>query len=314
MKKCPTCGKEFEDSMKFCQVDGTPLVDDAPAFDPYATIVSTPGNPMIPPADEAAPADESIAGPTVGSMPIAPPDDILDLPAAADPMKTMMVSESEMRDVFADPAPADEPPDTAAEIPDMPTPSEVITPEVSEPEAPSFGDVGAPPPSPFGSEPPPTPFGSAPAEPEQTPAFEEPATVIQPMADIPFEPPTPVQEWTPPPAPDAQWQNQQIGSNTPFQPPVVGADGANKTLPIVSLVLGILSICCYVAPVTGAIALITGWLGMKNIKNDPNTYGGKGLAMAGMIVGGIFFLLGIVYWIYIIFVVGFAAMSGAFSR
>ena len=39
MKKCPTCGKEFEDSLKFCQVDGAELVSQEPAFDPYATVV-----------------------------------------------------------------------------------------------------------------------------------------------------------------------------------------------------------------------------------------------------------------------------------
>ena len=43
MKKCPTCNKTFEDSMRFCQTDGTPLVDDEPAFDPYATIMAKPG-------------------------------------------------------------------------------------------------------------------------------------------------------------------------------------------------------------------------------------------------------------------------------
>ena len=30
MKKCPTCEKTFEDSYRFCQLDGTPLVDAAP--------------------------------------------------------------------------------------------------------------------------------------------------------------------------------------------------------------------------------------------------------------------------------------------
>lgn len=115
-------------------------------------------------------------------------------------------------------------------------------------------------------------------------------------------------EWAPPPAPDANWQNQQIGQNTPFQPPVAGG-GQNQTLPIVSLVFGIVSVCCYISPLTGLVALITGYMGMKNANNDPNNYGGKGLAIAGMIVGGIFFLLGVFYWIYIIFIVGLAAMG-----
>jgi hypothetical protein len=303
MKKCPTCEKTFEDSMKFCQVDGTVLVDDEPAFDPYATIVSTPAKP-IPTApaetsDTAEAAPESVGDQTVGSIAIPPPDDLLDLPEN-DPLKTMYVSDAEMQSALS---PAAEEPVLEVEPP-MPTPPEFLAPEV-----PAETPAAAPPPSPF-STPDPEPVFEEPAP--ASPSFDEAATVMQPRVDIPFEAPAPVQEWTPPPAPDANWQNQQIGSNTPFQPPVVGADGANKTLPIVSLVLGIISLCCYVSPVTGLAALITGYLGMKNVNNDPNTYGGKGLAIAGMICGGVFFLLGIAYWIYVIFIIGFAAMSGGF--
>src|SRR4051812_34495373 len=104
MKKCPTCGKEFDDSMKFCQVDGTELVADEPAFDPYATVVghkidlpSEPAKPaepaaqevVIPPIETSADtADEPRIHETTGSIPIAPPDEILELPGV-DPLKTM---------------------------------------------------------------------------------------------------------------------------------------------------------------------------------------------------------------------------------
>src|SRR5580765_1925326 len=114
MKKCPTCEKTFEDSMRFCQVDGTPLVDDAPAFDPYATIVAQPipsiktEEPAVEAAPEAAavevpaetPAAEVAEGPvihqTIGSLPISEPQDVLDLPEN-DPLKTMYVSEDELQ-------------------------------------------------------------------------------------------------------------------------------------------------------------------------------------------------------------------------
>ena len=66
--------------MRFCQSDGTPLVDDAPAFDPYATVVARPE----PPAAET-PQEERVE---VGIAPIAEPEEVLDLPAA-DPLKTM---------------------------------------------------------------------------------------------------------------------------------------------------------------------------------------------------------------------------------
>lgn len=306
MKKCPTCGKEFEDSYKFCQTDGSALTEvaDEPAFDPYATIVSTPANPIAPPVEDA-PAEEIAAdNRSMGSVPIAPPSDVLDLPDS-DPLKTMYVSETEMKDVFGEegktdavldvPAPSSPP---APPVPDFIAPE--VTPQI-------FGDV-APPPSPFASsEPEPMPVPDPVVEPA-APQFDEPETVIQPV-NVPFEPPAPVQEWTPPPAPDAQWQNQQIGSNTPFQPPAAGTAGQNKTLAIVSLVLGIISLCCYVSPLTGIAALITGFLAMKKANNDPSNYGGKGLAIAGMITGGIFFLVGVAYWIYIIVVVGFVGLS-----
>ncbi len=318
MKKCPTCGKEFEDSMKFCQVDGTALeaAAEEPAFDPYATMVSTPSKPISPPEEPSQP-ETPVGQSSMSAVPISAPDDVLDLPEV-DPLKTMMVSKDELQEALGGSTPAEEPvlETPEPEAPAMPTPPEFITPEVDDnATVPSFGEM-APPPSPFSEPDPqpsydqPTPSYDQPAQPQ----WDEPATMIQTPAEIPFEPPAPVQEWTPPPAPDAQWQNQQIGSQTPFQPPPAGVGGQNKTLPIVSLVLGILSICCYVSPILGIAALITGWLGLKNIKNDPNTYGGRGLALAGMICGGIFFVTGVIYYIYVIFVIGFAAMSGGFSR
>src|SRR5687767_1452069 len=96
MKKCPTCDKTFEDSMRFCQVDGTPLIDDAPAFDPYATIIGAAVTPKPPAADKAAP--DAQPGPEVvetGAQAITPPDEVLDVPEA-DPLKTMYVSDAEM--------------------------------------------------------------------------------------------------------------------------------------------------------------------------------------------------------------------------
>ncbi len=200
----------------------------------------------------------------------------------------------------------------------------------------SSGSTG-PIPSPFdasmppGYQPPSAPLPGY-KEPEKSslPTFEEPA-VNQPFNNTPFnnspfENPQPVgqnamanqfgdqnQPWMPPPAPDANWQNQQIGQNTPFQPPVAGA-GLNQTLPIISLVLGIVSLCCYISPITGIAALITGYLGIKNINNDPNQYGGKGLAIAGMITGGVFLLVGLLYWIYMIFVIGMVGLGALNQR
>ena len=40
---------------------------------------------------------------------------------------------------------------------------------------------------------------------------------------------------------------------------------------------------------------------MKNANNDPANYGGKGLAIAGMVTGGLFLLIGLAYWIFLLF-------------
>ena len=78
----------------------------------------------------------------------------------------------------------------------------------------------------------------------------------------------------------------------------------NQTLPIVSLIFGILSICCYISPITGIVALVTGFLGIKNVKNDPAHYGGKTLAIVGMILGALFFIIAIIYWIFMLILGG----------
>ena len=154
-----------------------------------------------------------------------------------------------------------------------------------------------------------SPF-SEPKKPEPAaPKFAEPETPgsgpLDAAASNPFDAPPKVKdstpaEWTPPPAPDANWEKQEIGENTPFQPPAV--ESPNQIMAIVSLVFGILSVCCWVAPLTGIIALVTGFLARKNIKADPAKYGGGTLALIGMILGGIFFLIGVAYYVLTILI------------
>lgn len=321
MKKCPTCEKTFEDSMRFCQIDGTPLVDVAPPLDPYATIVAGPQSPaaeVVEPVDE--PVEVSASEPTASA--ISEPEDVLQLAEEADPLKTMYVSDAEMQQVLAVDEPAAEaiPEEPPILEPAAPEPPKFIEADLS---APSFGDI-SPPPSPFSaaesvSEEPafepetpaespfqqttppiPSPFDAPQPAAFDPPPFKEPEMVVAPVMSSPFEQSAAPVAWTPPPAPDASWQNQPIGQNTPFQPPPAGTGGKNQTLPIISLVLGIVSLCCYISPLTGLAALITGFLGMKNVNSDPDNFGGKGLAIAGMITGGIFLLIGVGYYVIII--------------
>lgn len=80
-------------------------------------------------------------------------------------------------------------------------------------------------------------------------------------------------------------QHQTYGMYGQNQMPVRGQD---QTLPTVSLILGILSIllmCCYGGLPLGLAAAITGYFGMNNVNKDPMQYGGKGLAIGGLILG-----------------------------
>ena len=90
-------------------------------------------------------------------------------------------------------------------------------------------------------------------------------------------------------APLSNWQNQSMSPNQPsyMAPQMMATPGQNQVLPIISLVLGILAIviCCYGGFPFGAAALITGYIGMSNANNNPAQYGGKGLAIAGMVCG-----------------------------
>lgn len=88
MKKCPTCQRTFDDSLRFCQSDGTPLVDDAPPVDPYKTMVAS-----------SADISAAIGGdaPSGTEPPAKAEEEVLQLPLESDPKKTMFVSEEELR-------------------------------------------------------------------------------------------------------------------------------------------------------------------------------------------------------------------------
>lgn len=61
------------------------------------------------------------------------------------------------------------------------------------------------------------------------------------------------------------------------------------------MVLGLVSItvgwCCSFGVLTGPIALILGIVALVQIKNEPAKYGGKGLAIAGVILGALYFVI-----------------------
>lgn len=300
--------------MRFCQSDGTPLIEAGEPVDPYKTMVAS---------------QDDISAALGSTKTETPPDvaaskeeeEVLQIPSEPDPNKTVYASEAEIRSAMS----GDE---QVMEIPPLAESTPPEPPKFSEPSLspPAFNDPT--PPSPFSqpdpipaasarrddsslhstSPPIPSPFSepksspSTPFAPEpNAPVFKEPEPAFEPIVSSPVNQQMAQAEWVPPPSPDANWQNQQIGQNTPFQPPPAGtSSGLNQTLPIVSLILGIISLCCYISPVTGIAALVTGFMGMKNVNRDPDHYGGKTLAIIGMILGGLFFLVGVAYYVIII--------------
>ena len=105
-------------------------------------------------------------------------------------------------------------------------------------------------------------------------------------------------------APASGWQQQspvpyqqQGVQNQPFgQPSFV--QKADQILPTVSLALGIFSIvmiCCYGGIWLGLPAAIVGFLGMRNADADPSRYGGRGMAIAGIVLGVISFLSSVMF-------------------
>lgn len=292
--------------MRFCQSDGTPLVDDAPPVDPYKTMVAS--------SEEIAAA---MGSPAADPEPAAKADEeVLQLPPDNDPKKTMYVSEEELRKEMGtqDEAVVDLPP-LAPEPPKFSEPS--LSP-------PSFGDVGsaAPPPSPFaaaGDDKPASDFSGDPFA-KTTPPIPSPfnkgkeekeSTYNQPSYYTPPEPgpvvSSPLESASAPIEASASAPVQNWEPNEPMQnaPVSAGPQGQNKTLAIVSLVAGILglTLCCGTL-LPSLLGIVLGIMARGKANSDPASYGGSGLALGGIITGVIGLLAGIAYLIFVFFLGG----------
>ena len=122
--------------------------------------------------------------------------------------------------------------------------------------------------------------------------------LLQPLRDEP--PPTVLMNqarttqpnWADFPTSSPWAAGQPLQPNQPFTPALI--QGQNQTLPTIALVLGIFSIvlfCCHGGIPLGLAALITGYLGLKNSNDNPMQYGGRGLAIGGMITGAVGLLI-----------------------
>lgn len=97
---------------------------------------------------------------------------------------------------------------------------------------------------------------------------------------------------SPPPARFSAPQSLESGWNPP--PPPARVSAPQQSLAALSLVLGIVSVtvgwCCYFGVLTGPIAIGLGIYSLTQIKNNPTQYGGKGLAIGGIVTGGLYFV------------------------
>ena len=132
-------------------------------------------------------------------------------------------------------------------------------------------------------EPPPTMF-----------ADDSPPTLMMNSARI-----TNQTNWQAPAQHPVPWQSQTpvgFASGLPAH-----VQSKNQTLPTVSLILGISSlifVCCFGGIWLGLPAAITGFLGMRNADSFPDRFGGRGMAIAAIIIGTITFFISIMQIIF----------------
>ena len=112
--------------------------------------------------------------------------------------------------------------------------------------------------------------------------------------------PPPATDWSAPPTPavpssQASWgpvglppqsPGPDWGSNYPAAPGGYAIQKKEQGLAIASLVCGIVGLfCCGL--VTGIPAIVMGIMAMNKEKSDPTRYGGKGMAIGGIVLGGL---------------------------
>ncbi|MGB7069792.1 MAG: DUF4190 domain-containing protein [Pyrinomonadaceae bacterium] len=287
MKKCPICEKTYDDSLRFCQSDGSALISADEPIDPFKTMVARP-------ADTSAPEPSKME-----SSPEKTP--ATEDPKNVDALKTMYASEDEIRKEMelgsgggekdapfiegsrpeplpfenADPAP-----------PVFGSPSPGSTPFSSQPRS-----TGLEPPASKAVPPIPSPFNE-PMTPSKLPDFKDADPRFREAAPSSIDPLAGASQWTPPLEATAPWEGQS-GQGDAINPPPVAGGGPNSTLAMVSLGLGILSLPCCGFFVVGIAAMITGFMAKNKASNSPSQYGGRGMALAGIALGALTIVIGI---------------------
>jgi Domain of unknown function (DUF4190) len=124
---------------------------------------------------------------------------------------------------------------------------------------------------------------------------EPPVTLVMPPR--PAEYVAQVADAPTPPAPYG-WANESPPAWVPPPPPVpfgrAGRPAQQQGIAVASLILGLISITfgwiCG-GPIFGLLAVVLGVVALTMIKRNPQQYGGKPIALAGLITGGIALLV-----------------------
>lgn len=150
------------------------------------------------------------------------------------------------------------------------------------------------------------------------PSYSSPFDDQRPTRQADDSPPTVVLDpsrvtnptgWTPPASPPVRYQAPHGEIFSAYQ----ASTSPNQLLPILSLVFGLCSVtvgwCCYSGMLFGPAAIIMGIIGLVQNKNNPELYGGRGLAIAGIATGIAYF----VFLAIFVLIYGLALLGGSIS-
>jgi len=114
--------------------------------------------------------------------------------------------------------------------------------------------------------------------------------------------------------PIGQWQGQSGAYPQTQQQAFALQVAPNQTLGIISLCLGVASVvvgwCCSNGLLLAPAAIVLGIIALLQNKKDPQGYGGRGLAIGGIVAGSTFLVL---YALFVL-IYGIAALSGVLGK
>ncbi len=98
---------------------------------------------------------------------------------------------------------------------------------------------------------------------------------------------------------------------------VVGSEEKAGVMAIIALIAGILSVLCHCVPVAGSAigfllsiaAIVLGIIEFNKIKKGESSEKGRGMSIAGIILGGVGIVFGII-WLIVIFLGAFGGFLG----